>query len=150
MRCLYSSTCNVAWTFHPRLQVHRMEGRPSGNHSHGNDRRNPLATVTGTCPQHFTRCFGSTLPYVSQSRFHCRELVLLGYLTERLSYRAGRGLTPLLIGSIYTIHEACNPKYWCSGQVFAVIFVGVAIWAAIYLWRKASQLYGLEMDYDGS
>ncbi len=64
------------------------------------------------------------------------NLFYFGFLTERLSHRAGKALTPLLIGLMYTAHEMSNPEYWYGGMNFVLIFVGVAIWSAIYLWRR--------------
>lgn len=66
------------------------------------------------------------------------NLFYFGFLTERLSYRTGRWLTPLLIGLMYTAHEMSNPEYWYGGMSFALTFAGVAIWAAIYLWRRSA------------
>ncbi len=66
------------------------------------------------------------------------NLFYFGFLTERLSYRAGKWLTPLLIGLMYTAHEMSNPEYWYGGMNFPLIFVGVAIWAAVYLWRRSA------------
>ncbi len=65
------------------------------------------------------------------------NLFYFGFLTERLSYRAGRWLTPLLIGLMYTAHEMSNPEYWYGGLSFGFVFVGVALWATIYLWRRS-------------
>jgi hypothetical protein len=64
------------------------------------------------------------------------NLFYFGFLTERLSDRAGRWLTPPLIGLMYTAHEMSNPEYWYGNVNFGLIFVGVTIWAAIYLWRR--------------
>lgn len=66
------------------------------------------------------------------------NLFYFGFLTERLSYRAGKWLTPLLIGLMYTAHEMSNPEYWYGGMNFPLIFVGVALWAGIYLWRRSA------------
>lgn len=66
------------------------------------------------------------------------NLFYFGFLTERLSYRTGKWLTPLLIALMYTAHEMSNPEYWYGGTSFGFIFVGVAIWAAIYLWRRSA------------
>lgn len=65
------------------------------------------------------------------------NLFYFGFLTERLSYRTGKWLTPPLIGLMYTAHEMSNPEYWYGNASFVLIFVGVAIWAAIYLWRRS-------------
>ncbi len=65
------------------------------------------------------------------------NLFYFGFLAERLSYRTGAWLTPLLIGLMYTAHEMSNPEYWYGGVNFALIFVGVTIWAAVYLWRRS-------------
>ncbi len=64
------------------------------------------------------------------------NLFYFGFLTERLSDRAGPWLTPPLVGLMYTAHEMTNPEYWYGGVNFVLIFVGVAIWAAVYLWRR--------------
>jgi hypothetical protein len=66
------------------------------------------------------------------------NLFYFGFLTERLSYGAGKWLTPPLIGLLYTAHEMSNPEYWYGGMSFALIFVGVSLWAAIYLWRRSA------------
>ncbi len=65
------------------------------------------------------------------------NLFYFGFLTERLSYKAGRWLTPLLIGLMYTAHEMSNPEYWYGGASFGLVFVGVVIWSTIYLWRRS-------------
>ena len=65
------------------------------------------------------------------------NLFYFGFLAERLSYRTGRWLTPLLIGLMYTAHEMTNPEYWYGGVNFVLIFVGVTIWTAMYLWRRS-------------
>ncbi len=66
------------------------------------------------------------------------NLFYFGFLTERISYKAGRWITPLLIGLMYTAHEMSNPEYWYGGMSFGFVFVGVALWAAIYLWRRSA------------
>jgi hypothetical protein len=65
------------------------------------------------------------------------NLFYFAFMTERLSYRA-KWLTPLLIGLMYTAHEMSNPEYWYGGISFGFLFGGVAIWAAIYLWRRSA------------
>jgi hypothetical protein len=64
------------------------------------------------------------------------NLFYFGFLTERLATRAGRWLAPFSIGLMYTLHELTNPEYWYEGSPFGLIFVGVALIAAIYLWRR--------------
>jgi len=59
-----------------------------------------------------------------------------GFLAERLSHRSGRWWTPLLIGLMYTLHEISNPEYWYESVFFPMIFIGVALFTAIYLWRR--------------
>ncbi len=66
------------------------------------------------------------------------NLFYFGFLAERLSYRAGKWLTPLLVALMYTAHEMSNPEYWYGGVAFGFLFGGVAIWAAIYLWRRSA------------
>jgi hypothetical protein len=39
---------------------------------------------------------------------------------------------------MYTTHEMSSPEYWYGGMNFAFIFVGVTIWALIYLWRRSA------------
>jgi hypothetical protein len=65
-------------------------------------------------------------------------LFYFGFLTERLSRTTGRWLTPVLIGLMYTAHEMTNPEYWYEGLVFGMVFVGVAVIAALYLWRRST------------
>jgi hypothetical protein len=66
------------------------------------------------------------------------NLFYFGFLTEQLSRRTGGWLTPPLVGLMYTAHEMSNPEYWYGGANFVLIFVGVTIWAAIYLWRRSA------------
>ncbi len=65
------------------------------------------------------------------------NLFYFGFVTERLSYRAGRWLTPPLIGAMYTAHEMSNPEYWYEHMAFGFVFVGVSLMAAVYLWRRS-------------
>lgn len=65
------------------------------------------------------------------------NLFYFGFLAERLSHCAGRRLTPLLIGFMYMAHEMTNPEYWYEQVSFGMIFAGIVIWAAIYLWRRS-------------
>jgi hypothetical protein len=37
---------------------------------------------------------------------------------------------------MYTAHEMTNPEYWYEGVFFPMIFVGVALFTALYLWRR--------------
>ena len=64
-------------------------------------------------------------------------LFYFGFLAMRLSKRAGTLLTPILIGLMYMAHEMTNPEYWYEGMQFALVFIGVAISSALYLWRKS-------------
>jgi hypothetical protein len=66
------------------------------------------------------------------------NLFYFGFLTERLSYKTGRWLTPPIIGAMYTIHEMSNPEYWYGGVSFVFIFIGVTLFAAVYLWRRST------------
>ena len=64
-------------------------------------------------------------------------LFYFGFLAERLSHKTGRWMTPLIIAAMYTAHEMSNPEYWYEGSKFLLIFVGVALAASIYLWRRS-------------
>ncbi len=79
----------------------------------------------------FTRLFANPASSVE-------NLFYFGFLTERLSYKTGRWITPVLIGLMYTAHEMSNPEYWYGDMSFGFVFVGVALWAAIYLWRRSA------------
>jgi hypothetical protein len=59
-----------------------------------------------------------------------------GFLAECLSHKLGRGWTPWLIGLMYVLHEMTNPEYWYEGMFFPIIFVGIALFAMVYLWRR--------------
>ncbi|MFQ6125679.1 MAG: hypothetical protein ACE5R6_13910 [Candidatus Heimdallarchaeota archaeon] len=59
-----------------------------------------------------------------------------GFLAERLSHKTGRWWTPLIIGLMYTAHEMSNPEYWYEGMSFVLVFLAVAIFTVIYLWRR--------------
>lgn len=63
------------------------------------------------------------------------NLFYFGFLTERLSLKTGRWLTAILVGLMYTVHEMTNPEYWYEGVSFIFVFAGIAITAAVYLWR---------------
>lgn len=63
-------------------------------------------------------------------------LFYFGFLAERLSHKTGRWITPLIIAAMYTTHEMTNPEYWYEGSNFLLIFIGVALAASIYLWRR--------------
>ncbi len=71
------------------------------------------------------------------------NLFYFGFLTERLSQGAGKWLTPPLIGLLYTAHEMSNPEYWYGSLNFVLVFVGVSIWSAIYLWRRSAVIIWL-------
>jgi hypothetical protein len=64
-------------------------------------------------------------------------LFYFGFLAERLSHNTGRWRTLLIIAAMYTAHEISNPEYWYEGTKFLLIFVGVALIASIYLWRRS-------------
>jgi len=64
-------------------------------------------------------------------------LFYFGFLTERLSHKTGRWMTPFIIAAMYTAHEMSNPEYWYEGLKFPLVFVGVALTASIYLWRQS-------------
>jgi len=64
-------------------------------------------------------------------------LFYFGFLTERLSHKTGRWMTPFIIAAMYTAHEMSNPEYWYEGLEFPLVFVGVALTASIYLWRQS-------------
>ena len=64
------------------------------------------------------------------------NMFYFGFLAERLSPKAGAWLTPLLVGLMYTAHEMSNPEYWYEGVYFAMIFIGVTLITAVYLWRR--------------
>ncbi len=65
------------------------------------------------------------------------NLFYFGFLAERLSRKTGPWLTPLVIGSMYTLHEMTNPEYWYAGMSFPFVFVGLIIVSAIYMWRRS-------------
>lgn len=64
------------------------------------------------------------------------NLFYFGFIAERLSLRAGRWLTPFLIGAMYTAHEMSNPEYWYEGMNFLFVFIGVTLYTLVYLWRR--------------
>lgn len=64
-------------------------------------------------------------------------LFYYGFLTQRLAPLTGNWLTPPLVGLMYAAHEMENPEYWASSMSFPLVFVGVTLMAAIYLWRRS-------------
>jgi len=65
------------------------------------------------------------------------NLFYYGFLTERIGKQWRGYLVPFLIGAFYTAHEMTNPEYWYGGVSFVFIFVGVTLFAAVYLWRRS-------------
>lgn len=63
-------------------------------------------------------------------------LFYFGFLGERLLPRLGRWPAALLLALLYTLHELSNPEYWYGGTSFVLIFFGILIIAALYLWRR--------------
>lgn len=63
-------------------------------------------------------------------------LFYFGFLAERLLPQTGRWWTPVLVGFMYMLHEMTNPEYWYEGLSFPIIFAGVALIGALYLWRR--------------
>jgi hypothetical protein len=66
------------------------------------------------------------------------NLFYFGFLTERLSQKTGGLMTPFIIAAMYTAHEMSNPEYWYEGLNFLLVFVGVALTAGIYVWRRST------------
>ena len=65
------------------------------------------------------------------------NLFYFGFMTERLCPKFGKLWTPVIIGLMYLAHEMTNPEYWYEGVFFPLIFIGVALYAVIYLWRRS-------------
>lgn len=65
------------------------------------------------------------------------NLFYFGFLTERVGKQWNRYVVPFLVGAMYTAHEISNPEYWYEGLPFAFVFIGVTLFAAIYLWRRS-------------
>jgi hypothetical protein len=65
------------------------------------------------------------------------NLFYFGFMAERLSSKFGMWWTPLIIGLMYVVHEMTNPEYWYEGVFFPIIFIGVTLFAMIYLWRRS-------------
>lgn len=66
------------------------------------------------------------------------NLFYFGLLAERLSPWSGRWGTPVLVGALYTVHEMSNPEYWYEGMNFPMVFAGIAVTTAVYLWCRNS------------
>lgn len=64
-------------------------------------------------------------------------LFYFAFLTERLSHKTGRWMTPWIVAAMYTTHEMSNPEYWYEGMNFAMVFIGVALMTGLYLWRRS-------------
>jgi hypothetical protein len=60
-----------------------------------------------------------------------------GFLTDRINKQLTRYAVPFLIGVMYTLHEVSNPEYWYEGLPFIFVFIGVTLFAALYIWRKS-------------
>ena len=64
-------------------------------------------------------------------------LFYFGFIAVRLAKHAGPLLTPIIVGLMYVSHEMSNPEYWYEGVQFGLVFVGVAVACAVYLWRRS-------------
>lgn len=58
------------------------------------------------------------------------SLFYFGFLTERIGRQWNRYAVPFLVGATYTVHEISNPEYWYEGMPFALVFIGVTLFAA--------------------
>lgn len=65
------------------------------------------------------------------------NLFYFGFLTERFGNQWSRYLVPFFVGALYTAHELSNPEYWYQGVSFPFIFIGVTVFAAIFIWRRS-------------
>ena len=81
--------------------------------------------------------FAATYRWFANPASTVENLFYFGFITERFSYRLGRWKRPVLIGALYTLHEMSNPEYWYEGLSFPIVFIGVTLTAAIYLWRNS-------------
>ncbi len=89
----------------------------------------PTATLGEAISAGTRRLFGNPASSVE-------NLFYFGFLAERLSKRFGRPSTAFIIGLMYVTHEMTNPEYWYEKMNFPMVFFGVTIYAAIYLWRR--------------
>ncbi len=64
------------------------------------------------------------------------NLFSFGFLADRLETWTGRWGTPLLVAALYTAHEMSNPEYWYEGMRFPLVFVAVAVTAAVFRWCR--------------
>lgn len=86
----------------------------------------------------------SLIPAISATLFRLfanpastvENVFYFGFVTERFGNRWSPYLIAPLIGLMYTIHELSNPEYWYEGVQFLYIFIGITLFAAIYLWRR--------------
>jgi len=65
------------------------------------------------------------------------NIFYFGFLTEWLSYDAGKWLTPILIGLMYTTHEMTYPGFWYVSMDFLRVFIPITFLAFLYLWRRS-------------
>ena len=65
------------------------------------------------------------------------NLFYFGFVAQRFSRSMPRWGVPIVIGAMYTAHEMSNPEYWYVGMNFILTFIGIALFAAIYLWRRS-------------
>ncbi len=80
--------------------------------------------------------FAATFRMFGNPASTVENLFYYGFLTERLGNKWNRYLVPFVIGAMYTAHEITNPEYWYESTSFVFIFIGVALFSAIYLWRR--------------
>ncbi len=69
--------------------------------------------------------------------FTAENLFYFGFLTDRVSKKTGKWLTPILVGGMYTLHEMTNPQYWYTGMYFPATFIAVTLVAAAYVRRRS-------------
>lgn len=66
------------------------------------------------------------------------NMFYFGFLTERLSQKTGRWLTPFIIGLMYTAHEMTNPEYWYESVNFVMVYITIVVASFFYLWRRST------------
>jgi hypothetical protein len=66
------------------------------------------------------------------------NMFYFGFLTERISQKTGKWLTPFLIALMYTAHEMTNPEYWYENVDFVMVYISVMVAAFFYLWRRSA------------
>lgn len=139
-QCPNPRRCSLKGANHVHIPI--VENAPVGlSFNHQSDSTRSLWAGSNPHSLDYQDLFASALAtgidrFIFNPASTVENLFYFGFLAERLRVKLGRFWTPVLIGTMYGFHEMTNTEYWYEGRFFPLIFIGVAVFTAIYLWRR--------------